>query len=287
MERYVSTEDIFNDNARFDAIARLRRELSLPDVQFPERNVSPLTIGIEIEMTWRQAFPDIAQQWPSPADLQTYSQEYEAFANAYDAKDKQLKPILERIKHVIPKVGYDAYWEFSFLPAHNISTTSAELGVLYDAGILRDDQEYSLHMTVAGIENDRDAYAFLCGLEQSGGTSSGRISEAVHSTKGAWARKGAGGILKRRPDELVGKDETGYEFRTLSAQSQSQLNATLNTAADLAHLLHDDYDTWKVYRSSIERSISDQGLQLTPWVRPKDNPLPWLGYTRLLDAIQE
>jgi hypothetical protein len=156
------------------------------------------------------------------------------------------------------------------------------LSLLYDAAILRNDQEYSLHMTVAGIDNDRDAFAFLCGVEQAGGTSPQRIIEAAHSKKGSWARKGKGGALKRRPDELLGDEEVGYEFRTLSAQSEAQMNTVLTTAAELSHVYVNDPEAWKAYRASIEHKLSEHELPLKAWPKPKDDATTWLAYSGLV-----
>jgi hypothetical protein len=282
MERYISNEEAFNDTARFSAIQRIREELSLPDFHRQPDTFSPLSIGIEIEMTWRQAFPEVAHRYPSPSTLMKGSGPYRDFSNEYDKEDKQLRPILEHIKKAIPRVGFDAYWEFSFLPTNNLGVTSAELSLLYDAAILRNDQEYSLHMTVAGIDNDRDAFAFLCGVEQAGGTSPQRIIEAAHSKKGSWARKGKGGALKRRPDELLGDEEVGYEFRTLSAQSEAQMNTVLTTAAELSHVYVNDPEAWKAYRASIEQRLSEHGLPLKAWPKPKDDATTWLAYSGLV-----
>lgn len=282
MERYVSNENTFNDTARFAAIHRMRSDLSLPEYYEQPSSMSPLSVGIEIEMTWRQAFPELSQRFVSPSTLHKKSEAYQAFSNAYDMHDKQLRPTLEHLKNVIPRVGADAYWEFSFLPTNNLSITSAELSLLYDAAILRDDQEYSLHMTVAGITNDRDAFAFLCGLEQAGGTSPQRIIDAANSKKGSWARKGKGGTLKRRPEELMGDDIIGYEFRTLSAQSEAQMNTVLTTAADLAHMYTADPEAWKAYRGSIEHELTEHGLELKTWPQPRIDPGTWLAYTKLV-----
>ena len=286
MEHATKHGEVFDESTRFAAITRLRQELSLPAVSIPERNISPLTLGIEIEMTWRHVFPDIAAQWPSPSELSTDSASYAGFSRAYDAHDRALKPTLEHIQTVIPRVGNDAYWEFSFLPAKNLAITGTEIDLLYDADILRDGNQYSLHMTVAGIDNTRDAYAFLCALEQSGGTTADRVIEPARSLRGTWARKGVGGLVKRSSYELMGEDQTGYELRTLCATSQEQLHSTLTTAADLAHLYHHDYETWKVYRGTIEYQLSEQGLELAPWDHPKRNEAPWLKYVDILESAQ-
>lgn len=289
MERYVSRNDVFDDVLRFDAINRLRQELSLCSLDTPDVIESPLAIGIEIEMTWRQAFPNLAKKWPvdgpSPRDLDPNSETYRRFSEEYDANERILKPLLTQVQAVIPRIGADAYWEFSFLPTRNINVTIAELALLYEANILSDDMDYSLHMTVAGIDNDRDAFAFLCGLEQAGGTSADRIYEAAHSKKGAWSRKGTGGIMRRRSNELIGDDEVGYELRTLVCRTQEQINRILYKATDLTHLLQDG-DGWKIFRKNIETSLHKQGLELKAWGRPKEDPTPWLAYAKLLDLIR-
>lgn len=286
MEHAVPSSELFNDSSRYAAIARLRKDLALPDY-YPENPIySPLSIGIEIEMTWRQAFPDLSQKYSeSPNKLGRFSREYHEFSQEYSKHDKQLLPLLQRIEPVIPRVGNDAYWEFSFLPAHNMGVTDAELAVLYDTCILRDGNDYSLHMTVAGIDNDRDAFAFLCGLEQNGGSTPDRILEAMHSQKGAWARKGSGGIVKRRPDELMGNSTVGYEFRTLVGKSQEQINATLSTAAHLSQI-HEQPEEWKEYRKETEGRLRAHGLEVKSWGSPRANEAPWLRYVELLDSVK-
>lgn len=287
MELPTSKEYAFNDELRFAAIDRLRHELMLPKKEPVSIGTSPLTIGIEIEMTWRHAFPEVATEWPAPNELKSDSKEYAEFSAAYDKNDTLLMPILEKIQPVIPRVGKDAYWEFSFLPTRNLTITSEEIALLYEATILRDNFDYSLHMTVAGIDNERDAFAFLCGLEQVKGTTPKRIREGINTKKGAWSRKGLGGIMKRRPNELLGDDETGYEFRTLTCQSQEQITSVLRRAGELAQLFSDeDTTTWKTYRSIIETTLSEQGLELKAWDRPKRNPTPWLTYIKLLESIE-
>lgn len=279
--------DVFDDAARLRAVVALRDEFHLEPMERIDSEPSPFTIGIEIEMTWRQAFPDLAEQWPTPPDKNILSPSYRKFSSAYDQRDKLLRPQLQTITKVIPHVGFDAYWEFSFLPTKNVSVTAQELRFLYDAGILLDGQNYSLHMTVAGIDNYRDAFAFLCCIEMAGGTTPARILEAIESKKGAWSRKGGGGIMKRTPNELHGEDEMGYEFRSLTAISQEQLNVTLATAADLSHLIRHDPDTWKVLRADIEQTLIAHGLPLEQWPRPKDDSSYWYKYATLLEALQE
>ncbi len=288
MQRYTDTY-IFNDQARFEAIDTLRDSLQLPPAK-PEPIIdqaqSPLTIGIELEMTWRHAFAELATKWPTsgptprsfePSDI------FNTFTKEYGSHDKKLRPTLERISEVIPRVGFDAYWEFSFLPSKNIQVTLSELAILYEKEILQNDEDYSMHMTVSGIDNDRDAFAFLCGLELNGGTTPERILQATKTTNGAWAYKGNGGILKREPKELRGDDKIAYEFRTLLGRSQRQIGSALFEAAKIGTILQDP-SQWEAFRASIEATLRHQGLETKRWSHPKEDALPWLKYAQLLKS---
>lgn len=294
MDRLRPTEKsaVFNVEKRFAQVDKLRKSLDLPAIHkdqyrgAAELFVDSPTIGIEIEMSWMQVFPDLAAEWDDkqvrPSHLDHASLEYKQFSKNYNRLDQKLKPTLEEIQNVIPRVGRDAYWEFSFLPSKHIGVTMVEVQTLYDAQILRDDVPYATHMTVATIDNDRDAFAFLCGLELSGGSTTERIHTAITSQKGSWARKGKGGLLKRQPFELMGSDTNGYEFRTLVATSAQQINSLLLTAHDLASLYQDNPTGWKAYRSHIEGRIRTEGLELASWERPQSNKIPWLKYAQLL-----
>jgi len=294
MDRLRPTEEsaIFNVEKRFSQVSRLRQSLNLPRINAaeylgtPEQFANNPTMGIEIEMSWTQVFPELAAQWEDqdvrPSQLDKDSREYKLFSKSYNKLDKNLKPILEEIENVIPRVGRDAYWEFSFLPSKHIGVTMAELQTLYDARILREGVPYATHMTVATIDNDRDAFAFLCGLELSGGSTPDRIKSAVTSSRGSWARKGKGGLMKRQPYELIGKDTEGYEFRTLVASSMQQMSSLLLTARDLATMYGQDPVAWKQYRSYIESFLKDNDLELMSWENIKFTQAPWLKYAELL-----
>lgn len=290
--RPTEKKAVFDVEKRFAQVDRLRQSLALPEIDSrqymgtPEQFTLSPTIGIEIEMSWMQTFPELAAHYEDPdirpIDLDHNSSEYKQFSKAYNRLDRKLKPTLEEIQNVIPRVGRDAYWEFSFLPSKHIGVTIAELQTLYDAQILRDDVPYATHMTVATIDNDRDAFAFLCGLELSGGSSTERIHSAMNSKKGSWARKGKGGLLQRQPFELMGNDTKGYEFRTLVTTSAHQLSSVLLTAHQLANMYQSDPLAWKQYRFHIESFLKENNLHLGAWERPQSNNIPWLAYAEFL-----
>jgi len=299
MEALQKTDksDVFNVSTRFKQVEVLRSQLGLPSIDIAtygataESTLDTPTIGIEIEMSWMQAFPDMAVEWQAstvrPAELKSYTSEYKMFHRQYDMHDRQLKPLLEQVQHVIPRVGKDAYWEFSFLPSKHIGISIAELQTLYDASILHNGIPYATHMTVAEIDNDRDAFAFLCGLELSGGSTAERIETAFSSSKGSWARKGRGGLLKRAPSELMGNDTEGYEFRTLVARSFSQMTSLFHTAQQLAHIYKHSPEEWKAYRSHIESHLKNNDLSLSVWDQPRRDDTMWLAYGALLSQSKK
>jgi len=298
MDKLRPTEkfSVFDVEKRFHQISLLRRRLGITDVNSheylgtAEQFISSPTIGIEIEMSWMQTFPDLAAEWVDspirPSQLDSTSPKYKQFSKTYDKLDKKLKPTLEAIQQVIPRVGRDAYWEFSFLPSKHIGVTIAEVETLYDAHILRNDVPYATHMTVASLDNDRDAFAFLCGLELSGGSTPERIRTAITSQKGSWARKGEGGLMKRQAHELIGEDSNGYEFRTLVATSAQQMTSLLLTAHQLATMYQEDPTSWRSYRTHIESHLQSSGLNLSAWQRPALDSQPWLKFADLLNKTR-
>jgi len=281
---------LFDTTARLTHLNGLRSALDLPSLPIPESRIfeeDRPTIGIEIEMTWVQAFRSMQERWldspDRPGDHSKDSPLYQAFADAYNDNDSRLLPILEKIRPVIPRVGTDAYWEFSFRPTKDASITSAELATLYEAGILFKDIQYATHMTLAGITNDRDASTILCMLEQAGGTTLKRLESVHTSQKGGWARKLSPGGFRRRPGyELEGNDEIAYEFRTLVTTSPEQMSRLLRLGQKLASICLHDEDTWHTIQAKTEHSLKERGLPLRVWHSPKENPEIWRRYGETL-----
>ncbi len=273
----------------FDPVYRLRRLNDVRrtlDLATLELDAQPLgtSVGIEIEMTWPQAFPDMSR-WDKPdirpRQLDRESAEYEQFSLDFDRNERKLLPKLKQIESVIPRVGRDAYWEFSFLPTKNVGILIAEVSTLFESGILRDDQMYATHLTLSGIDNDRDAYAALMLLELEGSTPSKRLTDMT-----GWARKGTGGMRKRHKYELLGDDEHAYEFRTLVTQSVEQVTQLLNTAQSITAMMHDSPDEWLNVRRELEQILRVEGLPLKVWPQPSQDPGLWLRYAQLLDTMQ-
>lgn len=283
--RNLNEREIFDPFAREQSIAGLRETLHLTPAPI-ERNpalMSPLTTGIEIEQTWRQALPVLGEVWNrragSPRNILN-ADEWKAFTTAYNDEDARVRSILESITPAIPSPSMDAYWEFSFYPSKNLNYTKMEADSLFDAGLLRDGFEYSLHMTVAGLSTDRDAFAYASALEMSGATTPTRLASAALAKSGAWAQKSTGGIRRRRADELSGDDTVGYEIRTLCVTSQEQLVRTLAQAARVATIYHSG--DWTEFVKDTEGRQRAAGLSLAPWPKPKLDNSQWELYASLL-----
>jgi hypothetical protein len=290
MERPLSTSnEIFDPAKRLDKLQQLRVSLDLPELSIEPNKEDHATfpsIGIEIEMTWDQALEDLRERWlgspDRPEHYPKHSPVYQEMSQLHRANDARLRPVLEMISRTIPRVGFDAYWEFSFQPTRHTTVLDAEVQTLYDANILVPDVAYATHMTIAGIPNARDAFAIACLLEQAGGSTPGRIERAIVSKKGAWAQKGTGGVLKRYANELVGDDTVAYEFRTLLCTSPEQMSALHRIGQDAAWMSIHDPARWKAIRADIEHELKAHNLPLEAWGTPKIQPEIWRTYSAQL-----
>ena len=292
-------EIVFDPEVRMARLNALRNSFGLPpatDQTLDPDAASKPSIGIEIEITWDQTFNSMRDRWLGapvrPLQYSKQSPTRKEWAKQYNQNDRVLRPVLQAITPVIPRVGFDAYWEFSFDPTKDIAVTAAELELLYEPGIryknrppletglLHEGIPYATHMTIAGIDNDRDAFTILCALEQAGGSSPERIDAAITSDKGSWARKGSGGLLKRDPKELQGDDTAAYEFRTLICTSAQQMTDLLHLGQDLAYTCQTNPDEWRDIQRTVEARLKEANLPLTPWEKPRENVDVWRKYGR-------
>ena len=273
--KYSTERKAFDTAYRLRRINALRQLWSLEPIEdFLVSTGS--TIGIEIEMTWPQAFPNMSK-WDRanirPWELPRDSDEYEQFSADYDSNDTQMRPLLEQVQSIIPRIGRDAYWEFSFLPTKNSQILVHETSMLYEKSILRDDIPYAMHVTMSDIDNERDAYAMLMMLEMEGGATHERLTSNI-----GWARKGDGGLRKRTANELLGIDSCAYEFRTLVCLGVEHLQSILSLAQRLSIIRFESPKVWAELRSQLEEKLKQQGLPVSKWDSPTDNPGLWQQY---------
>ena len=172
------------------------------------------TIGIEIELPWRYMLervdPEAGELLASGRGYWTMSADDQArIEQGFNAVDAQYK---ERVNDVFGEDiarGNDGFTEFALRP----KVESEELVVvtegLFSEGLLRDNEVYSLHVTLGNVKYGNSAWLVLMATELSGGTTPGRIQE-----QGTWDRKGKAGIRPRWPEELALGARQGFEMRT-------------------------------------------------------------------------
>lgn len=282
--RSLNESEIFDDYARETSVAYLRSALHLPPKPVEQNPLfmSPMTIGIEIEENWRQALPELGEKWAGKKPLSLrYLLDRPAFTREYREADEALREKLSLITPSIP-ASNDSYHEFSFHPAKNLNFTVAEVDALFEAGLLRDQETYALHMTVSGFTRPYDAHAYLAAQEQSGATTPERILGAITARQGSWSQKGTGGIKPRVPNELIGSDTVGHEFRSLCVTSRDQLVRTLGNAARFATLYTSEHSAWVDLRRQTMTTLAEAGLPLVPWSNPKQAPDLWERYAAML-----
>jgi len=276
---YSPERKAFDSSYRLRRINNLRRVWEMPDlvIDIDELAEGP-AVGIEIEVTWPQAFPAMREQWHGsairPRDLDPESDEYRTFSKQYDENDRRIMPLLRQAENVIPRVGRDAYWEFSFLPTKHAELLLAEVQTLYQKGILEEGQSYATHLTLSGINKDSDAAALLLMLEKMGGTNLDRLTKMT-----GWSRKGMGGVHRRNPNELLGNDTCAYELRTLVATSLERLSDIVVVAQQLGMMIRDDPVAWGEIKASIRDEVERAGLPWKGWPSPDEDVELWQQYS--------
>lgn len=286
-----SADAIFDSSLRIRRLNALRSQLHLSETSLSlldEGSVHSPTIGIEIEMTWDQALTDLRERWlgsaDRPKDYEKSSPTYQQFSKLYHKNHHRLLPQLNLVSKVIPRVGFDAYWEFSFLPTRDIRVATAELHTLYDAGILAEGIPYATHMTIASLPSMIDAQLIAYLLEQAGGSTQERIETAITSKKGSWAQKGQGGVRKRYAHELIGADTVAYEIRTLVCSSTEQTGSIIQLGQQLGRRAIINPEEWVATKQSVFERLKAQDLPLTEWGSPKTHSDLWRKYGKQLLA---
>lgn len=270
----------------FDGVLRLRRNNQMRQQLGLEPNATELigarlpSVGIEIEMAWHQALPELAAKWPNPSDRvkDSTSAGHAEFLEDYARADRTMKEMLAITMPYIPS-SPDAYWEFAFMPSEDSDVIAAEVKTLYDAEILRLGTEYATHLTITGLKKYEDAHIILWELEHNGGSSAARIEQAIHDPVGSWSVKSRGGVRRRWPRGMVGKPEgKAYELRSLITTSPEQIAYVMRTAQLLVQEAVQEPGVWEERRQAVKAECLKLGLEWGPWQKPKNAPEFWGRY---------
>ncbi len=162
-----------------------------------QNNICQYSIGIEIEIKFRHAYPDIFKQYILKKD----------YAPVNDLIKYKEVLYLKTIECGIPR-GAGDYWEFSFNPVYNTSILVDMIELLIAKNLIPDG-EHSLHITIGGLDRSENSYWILMILEL-------LFINKSRLLENTWTKKGQSGIMERLYQ--------GYEMRTLTMNKQTNID---------------------------------------------------------------
>lgn len=246
------------------------------------QSITP-TLGIELEVSWQTMLRRVDK---TAAELLADSEggfyqlpkpEKEYVQTAMDAVDERYKAkIAEAAAAGIPKSGNDGYVEFALRPRDNTDAIIADVQMLYDIGILRNDERYPLHITIGGIAAKSSVSYLLCSAEIVGDIRPERIMQ--HRT---WNVKGRGGMKQRFRHELDLGATSGVEFRTLEHTSLSQLDEILSVTHTGAKAISGEQELWQSWCDGLSAHLRQAGLPTSTLWENTDRDL-WNKYANTL-----
>lgn len=243
------------------------------------------TIGAEIEIRWSSILPD-HERWFNEPYNEFSKDKQEAFNRRCDEIDAYWQPLYQAATAAgVPK-GNDQYHEFALHYAHWHETLAAEIAVLSEAGLIPGNHDSPMHVTIGGMPFDKEAGIAAALTELYGGSNPARLIQPSQESL-AWARAGSSGIKSRRAGELEGDYESGFEIRTLVANTPEQIGGTLRciqllSAAIRANKLSDKHETdqrlstcWESIKETTEENLL-KPYGLNRWLHhPARNKIDW------------
>lgn len=315
-----------SNNERLEPICWLSNQTGKPiDFQMLEANeqrakyihdeysILP-TIGCEIEVKWSSLFPDLAREYFGEKN------EFGGFERRYpdlswekqielDGICRELDKVHklryeETVNHGIPS-GADAYWEFANSPVYHASTLATEVSLLYTHGLIPEDYEHSLHVTVGEVTPDGGGMCYVMSALELMYVSSARIVQATlgnrYGNKVAWARRGNDGIRKKQASDLKLGAFIATELRTLTSSNPIETSEQLADSQFLSVILlafrqeqenRNDITEeisvrWPQLKTVVKRLWEARDLPAESWGAPHKNQAIWLGWAACLDRKNE
>lgn len=272
---------------------RIAEALDMPPPEFSgytqlfeaQKNEHIPTIGAEIEIRWSSVLPEHPKWFNEP--YSEFSQDKrEAFNQRCDEIDAYWQPLYQAVTAAgIPK-GNDQYHEFAFPYTHWYETLAAEITILSEAGLIPENHNSPMHITIGGMFLNKDVGIAAALTELYGGSNPARLTQPSEESL-AWARAGSSGIKPRRSKELEGDYDSGFEIRTLVANTPEQIKKTLRciqllSAAIGADKQPDKYKTdqqlstlWGSIKEATEENLL-KPYGLNRWLHhPARNKVDW------------
>lgn len=244
------------------------------------------SIGIEVEIKFRDFFPELFEKYFKDRTWDTYSPcEQATISDEITVEEERLeiKERLEKITELGIKKGRDCYWEFALDPVTDLSIILTQLDLLSQLEVLPEGA-HSLHVTIGNLKSNEETYWIFafCELMFS---SAERISSGFDLRKRmTFFKKGRAGLVVKRW-RLVGCD-SAVEFRSLELVVDGELSVTHDKLVFLNKLL-----TSKPFRdeaiSRAKGTFKDLDLPNENWGSYSDNPEVWDRYANNYEVIKQ
>lgn len=258
------------------------------------------SIGIEIEVKWRDYFPQLWDKYLKNTSYKELTPEQqEALTLDCNELEKDLIPLLEATIDCGIQKGADKYWEFAFDPATQMDLISNQVKVLQQVNLIPSGN-HSLHITIGNLKDNKDSYYMLLLLEMLF-SSKERIATGFHkdnaNLSGTWSRKGMGGLFVKDKNDLKYGYDTAIELRTLqladnydienivyltsylSDINYQKMNNVNNPATNASINL---WNTWK--EKAIEVLVKNELID-SNWKKPNLSAQYWNNYINKFDIL--
>lgn len=269
-------------------IANLEKEFLIKAEEKPAM-VSPYSIGIEIEVKWRDYFPELYQKYLLNKSFKELTvNEVRLLTEECNRQEEVLLPILNKVTQCGVNKGADKYWEFSFEPVTDIELLNRQLEILKLVGAIPGGY-HSLHITIGGLKPSRDIFYALMIMELLMCTKERLYSAFNKENKklsSTWAKKGYGGIFIKEANDLKYNSPYAVELRTLCYDTASDFYADMSWLIEALHnikkkellLIDNKVIAWNNSVYKLSQSFKNNGLSDVNWKKPNICPEIWENY---------
>ena len=273
----------------FDVVARstverLEKEFGKKVRKTYPRNISPKSIGIEIEIKFKYLFPDLHEKYFSDSTKKYYTrsiEEKQKITEEINVAEKDILKLFEKtVECGVPK-GLDRYWEFALNPVYDTNLILYQIDILEQVELIPKGY-HSLHINIGDVALNKKAY-IVTGALQLLYVRKERIIEGVGDCLNpvTWSKKGRAGIRKKTVFQLVNSDE-GYEIRLLEYMDLETLDKIFRFLTYYLEESNSEYEKLEKYMSDllIKYNLPDKN-----WENPTTNPMIWTKYVEKFEDM--
>lgn len=266
----------FDEKAR-ETIGNLQKAFgkTIESRNISPQNISPKSIGIEIEIKFKCLFPELHAKYFS--DINRYYslplEEKNKISQEISLAEKDILPLYQKTVTCGVPAGKDRYWEFAFDPVYNTTLLLDQIDILEQVGLIPTGH-HSLHINIGDVRLNKRAYIITSALQLLYVTKE-RLINGIRDCQYpvAWARKGRAGIREKNGLHLI-NSESGYEIRTLE---YTNLETLRKIFAFIAFFLGFDKEYRKL-ESQVDQLLRIYDLPNKNWENPVINPELWNKY---------